>query len=106
MVLTPNVANASESVQVLQSIRARAADLASRPAIDRKDLRGPARAIALEWAEIEPALVSDGNAVVETDMLNRAIALLEGDWSSNVGKAPADARKVANAASELLVAIE
>ncbi len=106
MVLAPNVASASQSAEVLQSIRASAVDLASRPAVDRKDLCGPARSIALKWAKIEPALASDGDAVVEADMLNRAIALLEGDWSSNVAKAPADARKVANAASKLLDATE
>jgi hypothetical protein len=104
--LFPIAASASPSAATLRSIGATAMHVASQKDLDRKTLRGPAREIALEWAKTEPALASDGSAIVETQMLNRAITSFENDWARDVGKAPADARHVALAARNLLDATE
>jgi hypothetical protein len=100
--LTPIAASASPSAAALRSIRASAASVASRRRVDRAQLRGPARAIAVTWAKIEPRFASDPDALVETDKLNRAIASFENDWARNVGMAPSDARTVEDAANQLL----
>ncbi len=99
-------ARAAPRVSALRSLRATAAKVASRRSIDRSDLRGPAREIALTWAKIEPGFASDPDAIVETEMLNRAITSFENDWSRNLGMAPSDARKIVSAASQLLQAAE
>jgi hypothetical protein len=104
--LVPIAASASPSAPALRSIGATATHVASQNTVDRKALRAPARDIALTWAKAEPALASDGNAVVETQMLNRAITSFENDWARDTGKAPADARNVAIAARNLLDATE
>ncbi len=104
--LFPIAASASPSAPALRSIGAIAMHVASQKDLDRKTLRGPAREIALQWAKTEPALASDGSAIVETQMLNRAITAFENDWARDVAKAPADARHVALAARNLLDATE
>jgi hypothetical protein len=83
-----------------------AASLGARRTVSRSQLRAPARAIAVRWAKIEPAYASNGDVIVETMMLNRAIASLENDWARDIGHARVDARHVANAAQTLLDATE
>ncbi len=102
----PSAASASTGSRALRAIRAMAASLGARRTVSRSQLRAPARAIAVRWAKIEPAYASNGDVIVETMMLNRAIASLENDWARDIGHARVDARHVANAAQTLLDATE
>lgn len=102
----PLAASASPAERGVQTIRRVADALAMTRARSRAGLQGPMRRIAVTWERVEPAMASDGDALVETVMLNRAIASLERDWADDVERAPADARRVATAANDLLAAAE
>ncbi len=67
------------SVGVALATIERDADAVARGRVVGPRVGGPAREIAVAWASVEPALLRDGDVLVETKMANASIAAFESD---------------------------
>lgn len=81
----------------------RNADAVAQGRVAGTAVQGPAREIALAWGRIEPALLRNGDVLVETKMANASIAAFESDWQ-RAKNLRAEATEVRTRIAELVAA--
>ena len=94
--LTPSISSALAKIE-------RDAEAVATGRVSGASVQGPAREIALAWASVEPALLKNGDVLVETKMANTSITAFEADWQ-HAKSLKSEANEVKSRVADLVAA--